>query len=75
MRLCISFLFLKGIFIENEPQDGFSVEFKAITSTEAGLEFLVLTVYCFRDWVSVFGFHFLNFNEMIGRRARKHSLL
>ena len=30
----------RNIFYQNE--DGFSVEFKAITSTEASLEFLVL---------------------------------
>ena len=33
------------------------------------------SLYCFRDWVSVFGFQFLNFNEMIERRARKDSPL
>ena len=71
VNLCLSFLFLKGIFIKTKTV------YLLISrqSRQVSLEFLVLTVYCFRDWVSVFGFQFLNFNEMIERRARKDSPL
>lgn len=71
VNLCLSFLFLKGIFIKTKTV------YLLISrqSRQLRLEFLVLTVYCFRDWVSVFGFQFLNLNEMIERRARKDSPL
>ena len=71
VNLCLSFLFLKGIFIETKMVSLLISR----QSCQESLEFLVLTVYCFRDWVSVFGFQFLNFNEMIERRARKDSPL
>lgn len=72
VNLCLSFLFLKGIFIKTKTVYLFRISRQSL---QVSLEFLVFTVYCFRDWVSVFGFQFLNFNEMIERRARKDSPL